>query len=41
MKLVPALKAIYTAPTEAAAEQAIDLLAASDLGERYPAIVRT
>ncbi|MFD9474485.1 transposase [Streptomyces goshikiensis] len=40
-KLVPALKAIYTAPTEAAAEQALDLFAASELGERYPAIVRT
>ncbi|MFD3677662.1 IS256 family transposase [Streptomyces sp. NPDC058613] len=40
-KLVPALKAIYTAPTEQAAEQALDLFAASKLGERYPAIVRT
>ncbi|MFE2687787.1 transposase [Streptomyces mirabilis] len=36
-KLVPALKAIYAAPTE----QALDAFAASDLGERYPAIVRT
>nr|WP_274388989.1 transposase [Streptomyces cavernae] len=36
-KLVPALKAIYTAPTE----QALDAFAASDLGKRYPAIVKT
>ncbi|MFE0063240.1 IS256 family transposase, partial [Streptomyces sp. NPDC059003] len=36
-KLVPALKAVYTAPTE----QALDVFAASELGERYPAIVRT
>lgn len=40
-KLLPALKAIYTAPTEQAAEQALDELAASDLGERYPALVKT
>lgn len=40
-KLVPALKAIYTAPTEQAAEQARDAFAASDLGKRYPAIVKT
>ena len=40
-KLVPALKAIYAAPTEQAPEQALDNFAASDLGERYPAIVRT
>jgi putative transposase len=40
-KLVPALKAIYTAPTEQAAEQALDAFAASDLGKRYPAIVKT
>ncbi|MCX4779854.1 IS256 family transposase [Streptomyces sp. NBC_01264] len=40
-KLVPALKAIYTAPTEAAAEQALDAFEDSELGERYPAIVRT
>ncbi|HET6353591.1 MAG TPA: IS256 family transposase [Streptomyces sp.] len=40
-KLVPALKAIYTAPTEQAAEQALDAFAVSDLGLRYPAIVRT
>lgn len=38
---MPALKAIYTAPTEQAAEQALDVFAASDLGRRYPAIVRT
>ncbi|MFK0223801.1 transposase [Streptomyces vinaceus] len=36
-KLVPALKTIYTAPTE----QAIDAFEASELRERYPAIVRT
>ncbi|WP_420802739.1 IS256 family transposase [Streptomyces adustus] len=40
-QLVPALKAIYSAPTEQAAEQALDAFAASDLGVRYPAIVRT
>jgi transposase-like protein len=39
--LVPALRAIYTAPTEQAAEQALGELAASELGERYPAVVRT
>nr|WP_229333902.1 transposase [Streptomyces flavotricini] len=38
---MPALKAIYTAPTEAAAEQALDAFEASELGERYRAIVRT
>lgn len=40
-KLVPALKAIYTAPTEQAAEAALADFAASDPGTRYPAIVRT
>ncbi|MFF8947108.1 IS256 family transposase [Streptomyces sp. NPDC014864] len=40
-RLVPALKAIYTAPTEQAAGQALDAFAASDLGKRYPAIVKT
>jgi transposase-like protein len=40
-QLVPALKAIYTAPTEAAAEQALAELEASALGQRYPAIART
>jgi transposase-like protein len=40
-KLVPALRAIYTAPTEQAAEQALEVFAASELGERYPAVVRT
>jgi putative transposase len=40
-KLVPALRAIYTAPTEQAAEQALDDLAASELGRRYPAIERS
>ncbi|MFG2918310.1 transposase [Kitasatospora sp. NPDC048298] len=34
---MPALRAIYTAPTE----QALDEFAASELGERYPAVVRT
>ncbi|MFD8695500.1 IS256 family transposase [Kitasatospora purpeofusca] len=40
-QLVPALRAIYTAPTEQAAEQALDQFTASELGERYPAVVRT
>ncbi|MFF2386277.1 IS256 family transposase [Streptomyces sp. NPDC058108] len=40
-QLVPALKAIYAAPTEQAAEQALNEFEASDLGQRYPAIVRT
>ena len=40
-QLVPALRAIYTAPTEQAAEQALDAFAASELGERYPAVART
>ncbi|MEU1535957.1 IS256 family transposase [Streptomyces fagopyri] len=40
-KLVPALKAIYAAPTEQAAERALDHFEASDLGQRYPGIVRT
>ena len=40
-KLVSALRAIYAAPTEQAAEQALDAFAASELGERYPAVVRT
>ncbi|WUN83896.1 IS256 family transposase [Streptomyces erythrochromogenes] len=40
-KLVPALKGVYAAPTEAAAEQALDAFEASELGERYPASVRT
>ncbi|MFD9624020.1 transposase [Streptomyces virginiae] len=38
---VTGLKTIYTAPTEHAAEQDLDLFAASDLGELYPAIART
>lgn len=38
---MPALKAIYTAPTEQAAEEALQAFATSDLGVRYPAIVRT
>lgn len=40
-QLVRALKEIYTAPTEQAAEQALEAFTASDLGHRYPAIVRT
>ncbi|QHC23741.1 IS256 family transposase [Streptomyces sp. GS7] len=40
-KLVTELKAIYTAPTEQAAEQALADFAAGELGQRYPAIVRT
>jgi transposase-like protein len=40
-QLVPALKAIYTAPTEDAAAAALAELEASTLGQRYPAIART
>ncbi|MEU2013878.1 IS256 family transposase [Nocardia sp. NPDC019302] len=40
-KLIPVLKAIYTAPTEAAAEQALVELEDSPLGRKYPAIGRT
>jgi len=40
-KLVPALRAIYTAPTEQAAQQALDDFATSELGRRYPAIERS
>ncbi|MFJ1618741.1 IS256 family transposase, partial [Streptomyces sp. NPDC088251] len=40
-KLVTELKAIYTAPTEQAAGQALADFAAGELGQRYPAIVRT
>jgi transposase-like protein len=40
-KLVPALRTIYTAVTEQAAEQALQEFTASDLGVRYPAVVRT
>jgi putative transposase len=39
--LVPALRAIYTAPTEQAAELALAEFTGSDLGARYPAVVRT
>lgn len=39
--LVPALKAVYTAPNEQAAEQALQEFSDSELGQRYPAIVRT
>lgn len=40
-QLVPALRAIYTAPTEDAAAAALAELEASALGQRYPAIART
>jgi transposase-like protein len=40
-QLAPALRAIYTAPTKAAAEQALAELEASPLDQRYPAIART
>ncbi|MCD9166216.1 transposase, partial [Streptomyces albireticuli] len=40
-KLVTELKAIYTAPTEQAAEQALAEFTAGELGQKYPAIVRT
>lgn len=40
-QLVPALKAIYTAPTQAAAEQALAEFEQSPLGQHYPAIGRT
>ncbi|MFF4740873.1 transposase [Streptomyces sp. NPDC001262] len=40
-KLVTELKAIYTAPTEQAAEPALAEFAAGELGQKYPAIVRT
>jgi transposase-like protein len=39
--LVASLKAIYTASTEQAAEQALQEFAASELGQRYPAVLRT
>ncbi|SCF90115.1 Transposase, Mutator family [Streptomyces sp. Ncost-T10-10d] len=40
-KPVAELKAICTAPTEQAAEQALADFASGELGQRYPAIVRT
>ncbi|MEU8975814.1 transposase [Streptomyces monashensis] len=40
-KLVTALRGICTAPTEQVADQALDAFAASELGERYPAVTRT
>ncbi|MFI9724678.1 IS256 family transposase [Streptomyces sp. NPDC052396] len=40
-RLVTELKDIYTASTEQAAEQALADFAAGELGQRYPAIVRT
>lgn len=39
--LVPALKAIYTAPSETAAEHALAEFEQSAIGQRYPAIART
>ncbi|MET8208867.1 transposase, partial [Streptomyces sp. NPDC005373] len=39
--VVSALRAIYTAPTEQAAEQALADFTASEMGQRYPAVVRT
>jgi putative transposase len=40
-RLVPALRAIYTAPSEQAAEQALEDLATSELGRKYPAVIRS
>ncbi|MEZ0095262.1 IS256 family transposase [Streptacidiphilus sp. EB129] len=40
-KLVSALRAIYTAPTEQAAGLALEELAGSELGARCPAVIRT
>ena len=40
-QLAPALRTIYTAPTESAAEAALAAFEASALGRRYPAIART
>ncbi|WP_432190090.1 IS256 family transposase [Streptomyces sp. Tue6028] len=39
--LVPLLRAIYTASTEQAAEQALQEFTDSELGQRYPAITRS
>lgn len=39
-RLVAALRPIYTAATESVAEQALQDLADSDLGQRYPTILR-
>ena len=39
--LAAALKTIYRAPTEAAAEAALDALEAGPWGEKYPAIMRS
>lgn len=39
-RLIPMLRRIYTAPTEQAASDALDALADSQLGRRYPAILR-
>ncbi|MEV6994413.1 transposase [Streptomyces sp. NPDC093228] len=38
---VASLKAIYITSTEQAAERALQELAASELGQRYPAVLRT
>jgi len=40
-QLVPQLRAIYTAPTEQAAQTALEEFEASDLGRCYPAIAKT
>ncbi|MFI1259179.1 IS256 family transposase [Streptomyces netropsis] len=40
-KLVSALRRVYTAVSEQAAEQALDEFTTSDLGRKYPAVVRT
>jgi putative transposase len=39
--VMTAMKAIYTATNEHAAQQALEDFAAGELGQRYPAIVRT
>ncbi|GAA4981753.1 hypothetical protein GCM10025734_02360 [Kitasatospora paranensis] len=39
--LVSALRAVCIAPTEQAAQRALDQFTASELGERYPAVART
>lgn len=39
-RVAAALRAIYSAPTEAAAADALDALEASDIGREYPSIIR-
>ncbi|WP_190021360.1 transposase [Streptomyces hiroshimensis] len=41
LEFVPALRKIYTAVSERAAEGALDEFTTSDLGRQYPAVVRT